>query len=219
MKIAGDLTIEKWKELEKKLKPSYNSHWKEAYEFFESRIETRYVNPIEAILNMKSYKGEGFAVVNLQCSLIETIECFINGWVYQKTAKKYVWHNKINNDTRNKNEEVFVSFFERRAPFNSIIPEVNGVDFFKNVRCGLLHETQTKNNWKIKSGNVNGKSYELKDGYKIIYRENLQKDLNTLIDKYKNAIINGCEFDGIEGNALRKNFISKFNRICEISEE
>jgi hypothetical protein len=25
----------------------------------------------------------------------------------------------------------FVSFFRKKAPFNSIIPEVNGVDFFK----------------------------------------------------------------------------------------
>jgi hypothetical protein len=38
---------------------------------FWSRIETRY-GPIETILNMKSYKGEGFAVGNLQCSLIES---------------------------------------------------------------------------------------------------------------------------------------------------
>ncbi len=35
MKIAGNLTINDWEEIEKKLKPNYNNYWDDAYDFFE----------------------------------------------------------------------------------------------------------------------------------------------------------------------------------------
>lgn len=212
MKIAGDLTIEKWKELEKKLKPSYNSHWKEAYEFFESRICTRYLKPIGAILNMKSYKGEGFAVVNLQCSLIETIESFINGWIY-------FYPNFVNPQgiILKGNDKIFKSFFNKREPFKNYSSKINGKRFYVDVRCGLLHEAQTKNNWKIKKGKSNNLSYEVKDGFHVLHRDNFQKDFEELIKKYKDAIINGKDFDEVDACVLRTNFVSKFNHICKQS--
>ena len=40
MKIAGELTIKDWKDLEKKLKLNYDNHWNEAYNYFETRINT-----------------------------------------------------------------------------------------------------------------------------------------------------------------------------------
>mgnify|MGYP000964652207 CR=1 FL=1 len=85
MRIAEKLTIRQWKELDKTLNNKENVCWGYAFRFLDERIETRYLKPIEAILNMEDNKGEGFAVVNLQCSLIETIESFINGWVYNAT--------------------------------------------------------------------------------------------------------------------------------------
>src|SRR5690554_3867198 len=105
MRIAGKLTIKQWKELEQTLNNREDVCWEYAFRFFEERIETRYLEPIEAILNIGNNKGEGFAVVNLQCSLIETIESFINGWVYKckyddkkkkKKKKKYNWYHREN---------------------------------------------------------------------------------------------------------------------------
>ena len=88
MKIAGKLTIRQWKELDKKLNNEEAICWEYAFSFFEERIKTRYLKPIEAILNMGDNKGEGFAVVNLQCSLIETIESFIQGCYSEFNKKK-----------------------------------------------------------------------------------------------------------------------------------
>jgi hypothetical protein len=211
MKIAGSLTIKDWEKLAKGLKNEKDENWNLAFNFFEERIKTRYLNPIKAILDMDLKTGEGFAVVNLQCSLIETIECFINGWKF--SSNPYGWFkNEIEplNKQRLNNKYIFQIFFEKREPFNNL--HVDGSDFFESVRCALLHETQTKNGWKILT-KKEGKSIE----NKTIYRNDFQNDIENLIQKYKKAILKGEDFDEIEGNELRENFISKFNNICEIS--
>lgn len=223
MKIAGNLTIQNWKELAKNLDTQKDENWGLAYNFFEERINTRYINPINVILEMKDNLGEGFAVVNLQCSLIETIESFINGCIheYDINSEKLKWKRK-GRIIFHSNKLIFKSFFKNREPFKSQVPNIKGNDFYEYVRCPLLHETQTKNNWLIKLDKEktvlayqeikNDKEIE-----KIIYRENFQRDLEILVDNYKNAIINGEIFCGIKPEELRENFIAKFNHICDKS--
>ena len=194
MKLAGNLTINDWVEIEKKLKPNYNPYWDEAYKYFELRICTRYLKPIDAILNIKSYNGEGFAVANLQCSLIEMIESFINGWVY--IHKPRGWYKNDQKSEVINNRCIFKSFFANRIGIKNM--KIDGGDFYDYVRCGLLHETQTKNNWKIRKGLRDGKAYEEKDGF-------------------KHSIIYGIEFDEIPACELRENLIAKFNHICKES--
>lgn len=215
--IANNLTIKDWEDLVGKpenLKINFetNEIWDNAFQFFEERIKSRYLNPINKIISMDLKTGEGFAVVNLQCSLIETIECFINGWVYKKIGRSYIWKNNTTNEIKEKNEDIFISFFKERKPFNLLVPKVNGADFYKNVRCGLLHETQTKNGWRILA-NGDGKLIE----YNIIYRNDFQKAILKVITDYKNAIINGEQYGEINGVDLRKNFVLKFNHICKES--
>lgn len=201
MQIAGKLTDKDWEELVICLDITKQENWGTAFNFFEQRITTRYLNPIKAILDMDLRTGEGFAVVNLQCSLIETIECFYRGWCHIE-YKKYIDSDgaKISKS----NVEIFKLFFLNREPFK--IKEIDGSDFCNNVRNALLHETQTKCNWKIKSGNV--EIYEKVEVNKIIYREAFQRGIETLISNYKNEIIQGND------DKLRKNFIAKFNHIC-----
>lgn len=226
MRIAGEFTIIQWKELDKILNNKENVCWEYAFRFFEERIETRYLKPIEAILNMGDNKGEGFAVVNLQCSLIETIESFIQGWVYNATKtvdkKGNTWYFedkivKYKNDKELKNLNIFESFFANREPFSIRFEENNlqGDDFYWNVRCALLHETQTKNGWKIKTSNKDNTVSITND--KTIYRESFHRDIKKVIKNYKSAIVEGKKIDGIEGNRLRQNFRDKFNHICNQS--
>lgn len=221
MEIAGKLTIIDWEDLVINLSEKEDENWGLAFHFFEERIRTRYTNPINAILEMDLKTGEGFAVVNLQCSLIETIESFINGWIYhndgEKKSKKGWFKNKVSDETYiaeiNNNLYLFESFFKNHLNFKKI----KGNDFYFNVRCSLLHETQTKNNWKIKKGLKFGKVFEEKDNFKIIYRDNFQRDLEKIINLYKIAIIKGQKFNNIESKELRENFIAKFNQICKKS--
>ena len=222
MRIAGKLTTKDWEELVTNLNSEKDENWGLAFHFFEERIKTRYLNPIHTILKMEDNLGEGFAVLNLQCSLIETIESFINGWVYHnEEIRKNLngwFQNIVQDETHIKkiqnNLYIFESFFKNHLIFKKI----NGKHFYFNVRCSLLHETQTKNNWKIKLDKDNtGVNYEEKNDEKLIYRENFQKDLEKLINDYKNAIINDTKFCEIESKELRINFIAKFNHICDKS--
>src|SRR5690606_33929456 len=171
---------------------------------FYQRIEFRYLKPIRAILALTDKKGEGFAVVNLQCSLIETIECFVNGWIH-----KHPYFIDLNGVSFKGNEKVFRSFFNNRVKIG-----INGKDFYSSVRCSLLHETQTENNWKIKKSKDNREAYEEKDGFKILYRDGFQSEIEKVLERYKNAIIKGETFDGISACDLRKFFIAKMNHIC-----
>lgn len=223
MKIAGSLTISNWLELSNNLKCDSDDDWSLAFQYFEERIITRYINPIKSILDIGDNLGEGFAVVNLQCSLIETIESFINGCnsEYNRKIRKTQW-KKDTNIIFNSNKEIFKSFFDKRKPFVDYDKKIDGVEFYQDVRCGLLHETQTKNNWKIKcDSSKSALAYdEVKNGdkvEKIIYRENLQLALEELILNYKKAIINRTIFDEFSACELRNNFRDKFNHICKES--
>ncbi len=178
----------------------------ESVPFFEERIRTRYLKPIEAILAINDNLGEGVAVVNLQCSLIETIESFYNGWIY-KFPKFFLIDGT--SPAGIKNGDIFISFFSKRHPFNSTAPQINGMEFYRNVRCGLLHETQTKNGWVIRSKEE--VFYKEADGKKIIYRSDFQSALTIVIGNYKFDIIKGIDTD------LRSNFIAKFDHICNES--
>ena len=218
MKIAGNLTISNWNELSKNLNCLSNDNWSDAFEYFEERIKTRYINPIKSILEIGDNLGEGFAVVNLQCSLIETIESFINGCKseYNTTIRKTQW-KKGTTIIFNSNKEIFISFFNNRTPFKEL--NIDGGLFYQDVRCGLLHETQTKNNWKIKCDTAeSGLAYQEINNRniveKIIHRENFQIYLEKLIARYRISIITRADFDGIPACELRENFIAKFSHIC-----
>lgn len=225
MKIAGELTIKDWEDLKEKLVPNNDELWGLAFHFFEERIRTRYLNPINAILDLKLNNGEGFAVVNLQCSLIETIESFINGWIYEHPNII-----KISGGNLQGNYEIFISFFHNHIGFKEMKNE--GSEFYKNVRCACLHETQTKNKWLVRSDNQQAKIFiKNKNGEKIIFRENFQKELENIIAKYKSAILIGTSYKNIEqaintGNSfenleksteLRENFKAKMKHICDKS--
>lgn len=221
MKIAGNLTISNWNKLSKNLNCLSNNNWSDAFQYFEERIKTRYINPIKSILEIGDNLGEGFAVVNLQCSLIETIESFINGCnsEYNSRKRKTQWKKGVT-IIFNSNKEIFISFFNNRTPFKEL--NIDGGLFYQDVRCGLLHETQTKNNWKIKCDTAeSGLAYQEINNRniveKIIHRENFQIYLEKLIARYRISIITRADFDGIPACELRENFIAKFSHICTVS--
>ncbi|MBK5214480.1 MAG: hypothetical protein JJE55_12560 [Flavobacteriaceae bacterium] len=223
MRVAGKLTDKDWKELACNLKPEENQNWGNAFHFFEERIRTRYLEPILTILDMEKYEGEGFAIVNLQCSLIETIESFINGWIYNqkenedKGLVKNSWYkNTLHKDNRIgsvNSAEIFISFFKKRLPF--IKMNINGLLFYQEVRCPLLHETQTKSNWRIKKCSSATESYCESPTSKIIYRDQFQRDLEVVIKNYKECLIERKNLGEIKKHELRQNFKAKFNHLCK----
>ena len=96
------------------------------------RLYSRYLKLFDfADKTFKSQYRNGFAIMANCCLLIETLESFKNGW----------------EDTLKLSEKAFEQFFTTDNFFIELKTFEN--DFYKNVRCGILHQGETLNGWKI----------------------------------------------------------------------
>lgn len=124
------------------------------------RLTERYILPI---LHVPTTYKNGFNMLANACLLIETYESFNNGW----------------NDTNEHNRKPFQSFFKREQSFKLF--DSLSKDFYINVRCGILHQGETKNGWKI---NRKRDTPLLDYSDKNINANLFIKELNTVIENY-----------------------------------
>lgn len=161
---------------------------KELADFFYNRFYVRYLKPFEFENKeyVKSFKN-GFAIMTSCCLLIETFVSYTNaGFI----------------DTKNKSERSFGYFFLTNKDFycfskrgldltkyekqttkylnNKGIPK----DFYANVRCGILHNGETKNNWKILR---RGELFDEKN--KSINATIFMKNLILVIKQFQNQLL------------------------------
>jgi hypothetical protein len=92
-----------------------------------ARFEGRYLDPVSVHCGKKN----GFTMMAVSCLMIEALESFCCGWI----------------DTRNKSESAFLGFFSRWPTFK-VFESVSG-DFYRHVRCGILHQAETTGGWRI----------------------------------------------------------------------
>lgn len=130
----------------------------ELVEFLRERHEERYFQPLRLMGNAAGNEaGYGFAMMSLCCLLIETFQCYREGC---PTTSGKEWKDLLEVErkesippgysltrvTREAAEAIFWNFFKEQKEF---FPKVDGKEFYKNIRCGLLHQALTKNNWTI----------------------------------------------------------------------
>ncbi|MBI1887664.1 MAG: hypothetical protein HYS19_04735 [Nitrosomonadales bacterium] len=94
--------------------------------FIQERFNERYLRPVEA-----SQEKHGFTMLAIGCLAIETLESFYQG--------------KAN--TKGESEKMFNGFFSRDTPFK-VFAGNNGW-FYKNIRCGILHQAETRGGWRV----------------------------------------------------------------------
>jgi hypothetical protein len=87
----------------------------------------RYIDPVD-----KSPSKHGFASMAMACLLIETIQSFREGVP----------------DTNGRSKEMFVRFFQEEQSFS--LDSAEAVTFYSDVRCGLLHQGETRGGWRIR---------------------------------------------------------------------
>ncbi len=113
----------------------------ELAKFIHDRLYYRYIRPFEYKSNRKVdgrelyayvYKN-GFLVMASCCLLIETLESFYRGL----------------NNTKGKSELLFLKFFGRDKFFSDFAVRDIPTQFYKSVRCGILHQGETTGGWKI----------------------------------------------------------------------
>lgn len=166
----------------------------ELADFFYHRFYGRYIKPFdfknEKYIN--EYKN-GFAIMTSCCLLIETYTSF--------TELAFI-------DTNYKSEKTFGYFFLKNNEFGAF--SKNGLelkeylsvkkiknkgipsDFYKNVRCGILHNGETRNGWKIVR---NGPLFE--ENSKRINSVLFLEKLKNILKNFKNQLINS-DFENSE---------------------
>jgi hypothetical protein len=198
MKIAGCKTTSDWQILKGQLKIGGTPDlWNTAFDdFFFERLQTRYFRPINAIQKIESNKGEGFSIVALQCSLIEFLGATLKGLIYVLEVKDPTLEYKDSKD-------MFVRFLVEAPPFRETFDQSLAIDFYKGVRCGLVHDARTKLGWRIHKSSVQ----EIVDKTaKIVYRDNLQNGFISFVDWYRSELR--------EVAKLQEAFIRKFDSLC-----
>ena len=122
-----------------------NSQKTELANFIHDRHFYRYIMPFiyKSRKKIKTDEGEfdeysllyknGFSMMAICCLLIETLEAFYRGWP----------------DTKYKSEKAFLKFFTRDRSFIDFSTDDIPSIFYKNIRCGILHQGETTGGWTL----------------------------------------------------------------------
>jgi hypothetical protein len=201
--IAGWKKCSDWKNFRIRLLDYSNREiWDNAFrDYFIERLKTRYFGPVRILQENGTYQGEGFSIVTIHCSIIEFIETTYQGVIYRYLRRG----ETLNPFEYNNSCDIFLSFLTNRRPFSSYFNRAIAEDFYKNVRCGLLHEARTKDSWII---HAKSESYIIliTSNEKIIYRDNFHKALEDYLNYYKDELLSS--------DKRKEAFIRKFDSLC-----
>lgn len=205
--IAGRKTVADWYEVKLSLNDSNNKYlWKAIYnDFYLTRLTDRYLNPIKSIQEDGGYTGEGFSIMTIICSLIEFLETTYQGKNYRYRRNGDPLLGQYEYGTSG---QIFIDFLTNRSPFNTQFDRQNADDFYKNIRCGLLHEARTNGNWTIWGNSGNGTLIKKTANETIIYRDDFYKALLEFINTHYKA-------DLLSSADRKEAFIRKFDKLCE----
>lgn len=212
---------------------AYSVDWENVIKLFHERIKDFYFNPIDNILKPDSRKGEGFSILTLQCALIEMFAAFRQGKIHNYARPK-------RKEYRPKHEyfysdQCFIEFLETEDIFENqffIKDPLTGLkiqhsifkakDFYSKVRCGLMHEARTKEEWIITAAEIDNVSlakfliYDEIHKTKKINRTVLQERLRSYFeDKY----IKELRKNDTNGKKLRRFLARKLDHLYDISPD
>lgn len=99
-------------------------------EFIDHRLRRRFIVPTQAI---PEGCRSGFMIMAVVCLLIETLQQFYKGDVETKNGQ---------------NAEAFKKFFEEE---HALFPDcaAHSKTFYTKIRCGVLHQAETKGGYRI----------------------------------------------------------------------
>lgn len=193
-RISPKYTITDW------ITAKNNSDWVKMVDIFNDRIYGRYLKPVELIARDNEIGNFcGFSILAIDCLIIETLNQFYNGI----------------DETIGKNHLAFHNFFTRSVYFRDHFSRKKSKVFYSHVRCGILHQAQTKAKTvvRINQGSmINTVTPRIEDGL-IIDRKKFHQALLNEIHHYKTRLVSE------EDLTLRTNFISKMDIICDLRQQ
>lgn len=199
IEIAPSFSCDDWVELKSRL-PSdgewegASAEWTAVIDVVQKRIQTRFFKPAEALDHLKH---AGFAVLALDCLLLETIQAFRNG----RRAKD-------NGESRRQCMALLTSSGHLAQFFSK---SDLASRFFRDVRNGLLHDGETRGGWIIKAS----PRYRLvechTDDFIVVNRSKFHGALVAEFNDYLESLAESS------GKELRKNLIKALDGLCERS--
>lgn len=136
MKIAPNFEAAQWKAL--KLDDATSPDWNVAISVLESRIRERYIAPADFLVaaekdTLPIERRFGFAVLAIDCLLVETLGAFLEGL----------------EDTKRRSEDIFCKFLTTRPQFRNDFSRPLAEQFYDEFRCGVLHQAEVRGNGKV----------------------------------------------------------------------
>jgi hypothetical protein len=206
-RIAPGISVRDWKDARARILngSDVSGGIELAVKIMRDRLQSRFISPIEKILENDSASGEGFAAVALMCMLVEFVQSMRDGKIYRTP----LFGNKIRdaaqklgvsideygshlqpNEYRN-SKDLFVKFLAGNEPFRQWFNGSRAEDFYASVRCGLMHEAATKGNWLIrqkKAGQPSMVFEEQENGSCVLYRTPFFEALKSNIESYLSEV-------------------------------
>jgi hypothetical protein len=176
-KLSSTVTVSQYLSMED------NKEVEKIVAFVKERFCERYINPMRVDKTKKS----GFAMMALSCLMIETLESFYQGWP----------------TTNRKSELAFCKFFDRNPNFTFI--RGFSSDFYKHIRCGILHQAEVTDGWRIlRSGQLFDPSSKSINAN--LFLNEVESALNSYCDALKTAAWE---------DTIWENFKKKMKAVCD----
>ena len=166
---------------------SSEADWNTAVAILKDRIEGRYINQIDLLSN--DVNANGFTIMALNCLLIETLFQFRDG----------------EEETPRPNSKTYPAFLLQEFS-TAFINQKTAKSFYKNIRCGILHSAQTKDESRLSDREDITVTFE--GNTLIVSVKGISSLLKTYFEHYLQRLVDPNEV------TLRNNFINKMKFVC-----
>jgi len=192
MRISEKYEAAHWKALKFKCEKD----WEQGIAIFVDRIQGRFFNFVDKI---KDDTYAGFAVMALDCLLIETLQQFREGVEESSIV--------VNGRTKGQSKEFFKRFLTKTS-FKKYFNDDMAVIFFKKIRCGILHQAEIKGDSRIRICKSDPLVKKTDNEGLIINRQLFHMQLEEVFREYVEDLRDPANSD------LREKFKNKMNFIC-----
>ena len=194
MEIAPGIDASEWRALD--LTSGDSPDWPTAIGMLRKRIEARYLEPVDILVatdenRSPSSRRFGFTIAAIDCLLVETLEAFIEG----------------RTDTAGDSEKVFIRFLTSRESFKTYFDAPLARRFYKEIRCGILHQAETTGNTRIRSI---GDLVQLDGDRLTVNRSKFHSLLKDEFGGYLDDLANS------HNHELRSKFKFKMDYVCKL---
>lgn len=185
----------------------YDEEWETAITAIEGRFRERFIRPADAIQEHDKTdastlpEGRGFAIVAIDCLLLESLY----GYEIGKRTQK-----------RGETSAAFKDIFTTKPLFQTAFADGRAKTFGAAVRNGILHDGETRYGWIIWQGWEGGPLVEPRpDGRIVLYRDPFHTAVKAYLAEYFVAL--RIQADP-KSASLRETFMKRVDDLCAKSK-